>query len=138
MKVRLAPAERCLGTTSIQEAARAHARSRSVASCDKRDNYRKPKRVMVRYGTRMPDKMAFSKNISATGLFIQTNSVFKPGSTIQVHLQFPDRKFIMWARVRWAKRVPPQLTGIMTAGMGVQFVNPTPYWIDYYRESIEE
>ena len=116
----------------------AHTRSRSVASRDKRDNRRKPKRVMVRYGTRMADKAAFTRNISATGLFIQTNSVFKPGSTIQVHLQFPDRKFIMWARVRWARRVPPQLTGIMTAGMGVQFVDPTPYWINYYREYVEE
>ncbi len=49
---------------------------------------------------------------------------FKPGSTIQVHLLFPDRKFILWARVRWAKKVPPQLEGIIAAGMGVQFVEP--------------
>ncbi len=116
----------------------AHARLRSVASCDKRDNDRKPKRVMVRYGTRMADKAAFTRNISAAGMFIHTNSVFKPGSTLQVHLQFPDRKFIMWARVRWAKRVPPQLAGIMAPGMGVQFVDPSPDWIGYYRESIEE
>ncbi len=116
----------------------AHARSRSVASCDKRDNYRKPKRVKIRYGTRMADNTAFTRNISATGMFIQTNSVFKPGSTIQVHLQFPDRRFVMWARVRWAKRVPPQLIGIMAPGMGVRFVDPRPDWIDYYRESIEE
>ena len=44
----------------------------------------------------------------------------------------------MWARVRWAKKVPPQLTGIIAAGMGVQFVDLSPDWIDYYRESIEE
>ena len=116
----------------------ANARSHSVASCDKRDKHRNPKRVMVRYGTRMPDKTAFTKNISATGLFIQTNTVFKPGSTIQVRLQFDDRQFTMWARVRWAKKVPRQLTGIMAAGMGVQFVDPTPDWVAYYRESIEE
>ena len=116
----------------------AHARLRSVASCDKRDKHRNPKRVMVRYGTRMPDKTAFTKNISATGLFIQTNSVFKPGSTIQVHLLFPDQEFILWARVRWAKKVPPQLEGIVATGMGVQFVEPNQYWIDYYREYIEE
>jgi Tfp pilus assembly protein PilZ len=115
----------------------AHARSTSVAACDKRDQLRKPKRVMVRYGTRMPNKTAFTKNISATGLFIQTNSVFNPGSTIQVHLQFEDRRFVMWARVRWAKRVPAQLAGVMAAGMGVQFVDPTPDWVAYYRESID-
>ncbi len=115
-----------------------HARSRSVASCDKRDNYRKLKRVMVRYGTRMADKAAFSRNISATGLFIQTNSVFKPGSTIQVHLQFPDREFLMWARVRWAKRVPPQLIGIISPGKVVRIFDPRTDWIDYYREYIEE
>ena len=44
----------------------------------------------------------------------------------------------MWARVRWANTVPSQLTGVMASGMGVQFVDPTPDWIDYYRESIEQ
>lgn len=108
----------------------------SVGSSEKRDNERKPKRLMVRYGTRLTDKTAFTRNISATGLFLQTNSVLSPGSTIQVHLQFPDREFTMWARVRWAKKAPGQLSGLMGAGMGVQFMDPPDEWIEYFRSSL--
>jgi hypothetical protein len=66
-------------------------------------------------------------------MFLQTNSVLNPGSTIQVHLQFSDREFTMWARVRWAKKAPGQLSGLMAAGMGVQFMEPPEEWIQYFR-----
>src|SRR5262245_2288142 len=110
------------------------AQGRAVGAREKRDQERKPKRVMVRYGTRLTDKTAFTRNISASGMFLQTNSVLNPGSTIQVHLQFPDREFTMWARVRWAKKTPGQLAGLMGAGMGVQFIDPSDEWIEYFRE----
>jgi len=109
---------------------------RSVGRWEKRDHERKPKRVMVRYGTRLTDKTAFTRNISASGLFLQTNSVLGPGSTIQVHLQFPDREFTMWARVRWAKKAPGNLASLMGAGMGVQFMDPPDDWIEYFRSSL--
>ncbi len=87
---------------------------------------------MVRYGTRTPDKTAFTKNVSETGMFLQTNQVVKPGTTIQVQADFPDQTFTMWARVVWAKRVPPQLAALLGAGMGVCFIDPSPDWIEYY------
>lgn len=89
---------------------------------------------MVRYGTRTPDRTAFTKNVSETGMFLQTNSVFKPGTTIQVQAEFPDRTFTMWARVVWAKKVPPQLAHLLGSGMGICFIDPTSEWIQYYRE----
>lgn len=89
---------------------------------------------MVRYGTSTAEKTAFTKNVSETGLFVQTNQVFKPGTTIQVQIQFPDRTFSMWARVVWAKAVPPQLSHILECGMGVCFIDPTPEWLQHYRD----
>ena len=74
---------------------------------EKRHIKRAKRRVMVRFGTRTPDKTAFTKNLSETGMFLQTNTVFKPGTTIQVQAEFPDQTFSMWARVVWAKKVPP-------------------------------
>ena len=88
---------------------------------DKRSGNRAKRRLMVRYGTSAAEKTAFTKNVSETGLFVQTNQVFKPGSTIQVLIQFPDRSFSMWARVVWAKAVPPQLAHILECGMGICF-----------------
>jgi hypothetical protein len=101
---------------------------------DKRRIKRSLRRVMVRYGTRTPDRTAFTKNVSETGMFLQTNSVFKPGTTIQVQAEFPDRTFTMWARVVWAKKVPPQLAHLLGSGMGICFIDPTSEWIQYYRE----
>jgi hypothetical protein len=113
-------------------------KSSSVRSCDKRKDRRQRRRVMVRYGTRATDKTAFTRNISERGLFLQTNSVLMPGSTIQVRIQFPDREFHMWAKVRWAKKAPGQLVGIVAAGMGVKFIEPSPEWLDYYNAHIAD
>ena len=107
-------------------------KSSSVSSAEKRKDGRERRRVMVRYGTRATDKMAFTRNISERGLFLQTQSVMAPGSTIQVKVQFPDREFHMWARVRWAKRAPGQLAGIVASGMGIKFVEPSAEWLEYF------
>jgi Tfp pilus assembly protein PilZ len=99
---------------------------------EKRRIKRAKRRVMVRFGTRKVDKTAFTKNVSETGMFLQTNTVFKPGTTIQVQAEFPDQTFSMWARVVWAKKVPPQLAHILGSGMGVCFIDPAPEWLQYY------
>lgn len=101
---------------------------------EKRDIERAKKRLRVRYGVESPEKNAFTRNLSETGLFIGSNHVFKPGTTLQVEIGFPQRKFTMWARVVWARKVPAQLAHIVDCGMGLCFVDPTPEWIDFYRE----
>jgi len=102
------------------------------SEAEKRQLKRAKRRVMVRFGTRTTDKTAFTKNLSETGMFLQTNTVFKPGTTIQIQAEFPDQTFSMWARVVWAKKVPPQLAHILGSGMGVCFIDPSPDWLHYY------
>ena len=104
---------------------------------DKRELGRAKKRVMVRYGLEKPDRTGFTKNVSETGLYIKTNNVLKPGLTIQIELHFPDRKFSMWARVVWAKKVPPQLAHVLECGMGICFIDPSPEWVEYFRSWAE-
>jgi Tfp pilus assembly protein PilZ len=101
---------------------------------DKRRGSRARRRIMVKYGLSTADKTAFTKNLSETGLFIQTNSVFKPGTTIHVAIQFPNDTVSMWAQVVWAKVVPAQLAHVLECGMGVHFIDPTPDWINFFRE----
>ena len=101
---------------------------------ENRDRDRARKRTMVRYGIDKADRTGFTKDLSSTGLFIKTNHVFKPGTTIQVELTFPDRTFSMWARVVWAKKVPPQLAHVLECGMGVCFVDPDPDWITFFQQ----
>jgi hypothetical protein len=80
------------------------------------------------------DKQAFTRNISDTGLFIHTNAVMKPGTTIQVQIQFPDRMVSHWARVVWGKQVPQQLAHVVECGMGIKFIEPTPDWFEYFED----
>jgi len=101
---------------------------------DKRRDGRARRRLMVKYGLSTADKTAFTKNLSETGLFIQTNSVFKPGTTIHVAIQFPQETISMWAQVVWAKVVPPQLAHVLECGMGVRFIDPTPDWMAFFLE----
>ena len=88
---------------------------------------------MVKYGAQKLDRTAFTKNISETGLYIQTNHVFPPGTTLQVEIHMPDKVFSMWARVAWAKKVPPNLSHVLECGMGLTFIDPAPDWFDWFR-----
>jgi len=106
----------------------------AVSQNDKRAHNRAKRRMMVRYGASAADKTAFTKNVSETGLFLQTNQVFKPGSTIHVQIQFPKDTFSMWARVVWAKTVPVGLAHVLECGMGVCFIDPSPEWIAFFHE----
>ncbi len=101
---------------------------------NKRSLNRAKRRMMVRYGTSNADKTAFTKNVSETGMFLQTNTVFPPGSTIHVQIQFPKETFSMWARVVWAKTVPPQLAHVLECGMGLRFIEPSAEWIAFFHD----
>jgi hypothetical protein len=71
-------------------------------------------------------------NVSRTGAFIRTNQVFPPGRTIKVAFSFEGREVTLYARVVWAKKVPPQLAHLVHCGMGVRFVNPGPEWTEAF------
>jgi len=101
---------------------------------DKRSSDRLRKRLMVRYGVDSPTKMAFAADLSATGIQLKTNAVLRPGTTVQLELNFPDQTFTLWARVAWAKKVPPALAHTAHCGMGLEFVEPEAAWTSYFEE----
>ena len=94
---------------------------------------RSKRRLTVRFGIGKTDRTAFTRNISESGLFVQTHMALKPGTTIQVEIKFPDRQFCHLARVIWARQVPAQLAGVVEGGMGVCFIEPSPEWLEFYR-----
>jgi len=94
---------------------------------------RAKKRVMVRYGVTGLDRTGFTRNVSETGMAIQTNQVFAPGTMLQIEMKFPDRTVTLWARVVWAQRVPAALAHRLPCGMGVQFVDPGSEWPAYFK-----
>jgi len=86
----------------------------------------------VRFGTDTLDRTAFTMNVSLTGAFIRTNQVLSPGKTIKIEFAFPDRTLEVYAKVVWAKRVPPQMAHLLPCGMGVRFVQPGSDWFEAF------
>lgn len=91
-------------------------------------------RLLVRFGVRELDRSAVTKNVSASGLFVHTNHPYRPNTTVQISVQFPERTFHFWGRVIWAKQVPPQLAHVLDCGMGICFIEPSVEWIEFYSE----
>ena len=101
---------------------------------ENRRQKRASKRLMVRFGTRGPEKTDFTNNISDTGVYLSTNAVYQPGSTIEVSIHFPEKTWTFWAKVAWAKKVPPNLAHVLECGMGLQFVDPGEDWLTFYND----
>lgn len=87
---------------------------------DNRRLLRSRKRLSVRFGIDQLKHIGYTEDISSQGLFIQTASVLRPGTLLQIRLTTrDDRQVLMEGRVCWAKKVPPQFLRKMKAGMGV-------------------
>lgn len=91
---------------------------------DKRNLARKRKRVKVRFGTEAPTKIAFSDDISTSGVFIKTAAPEKPGTLLEIEITLPEEiKVLCTGRVHWAKRVPPNMLRLAgKGGMGVHIL----------------
>jgi hypothetical protein len=97
--------------------------SRSDTVTDKRYGVkRKHKRIPLRFGTDAPGKIAFTDDITHEGLFIRTGLVVAPGTRLVIELSPPEGRILLWAEVRWAKRIPPQMLHKMKGGMGVRIL----------------
>ena len=90
------------------------------------------KRVMVRFGVEVPEKAAFTTNLSEHGVLLQTNHVHPPGTILQVEIEPPDHsKLALLGRVVWVKRVPLRLQQVKSSTMGLYFDEPSQDWIDF-------
>jgi hypothetical protein len=99
---------------------------------------RKRRRLTVRFGVDGPDKTGFTRNISASGLFIQTNLPLPPGTILRMEIAFRDRTFALRGRVVWAKRVPAALAHVIECGMGIRYVQPPADFRDFFERWLEE
>ncbi len=72
-------------------------------------------------------------DISATGLFVQTNVKPSPGSVATLRLSLPGEKepVAMKARVARKKMVPPQLLAVAGGGVGFAITEPAEVYLDF-------
>ena len=91
---------------------------------EKRDIRRHKKRLSIRFGIDVPNRVAFTEDISKTGMFIKTPNITPPNTKIIIEFTFSnDQKVEIEARVMWAKKVPQNLFHLVKkSGMGVRFL----------------
>lgn len=91
---------------------------------DKRDIRRVRKRLSIRFGIDEAVRVAFTEDVSMTGMFIKTPNIVPPNSKIRIEFMLPDdSKVELEARVMWAKKVPHNLFHLVKkSGMGVHFL----------------
>ena len=102
---------------------------------DKRNLGRHRKRFSLRFGIGEPVRLAFTEDISSTGLFIKTTNICNPGTVVTVELNLNDEtKVVLEARVMWAKKVPPQMIHLVKkSGMGVRINRFVSGGMEYLR-----
>ena len=91
---------------------------------EKRSKDRVGKRLFVKFGKEKPEKVGFTEDVSPTGLFIKTTTVFQPGTVLRIELTLPDhRTLLMAGQVMWAKQVPQSMLRLIKkSGMGVRLM----------------
>jgi c-di-GMP-binding flagellar brake protein YcgR len=91
---------------------------------DKRDIKRHKKRISIRFGIDATNRIAFTEDISLTGMFIKTPNIVPPNSKIKISFELPGGATVeLEARVMWAKKVPQNMFHLVKkSGMGVRFL----------------
>ena len=89
-------------------------------------------RLRVSYGVAKAEFVGYADNVSETGLYINTNRVFKNGTRLVLEIEFPERTVPLVGEVVWAIRVPEHERSSMVCGMGVQFVRPEAWWPEFF------
>lgn len=91
---------------------------------EKRDIRRHKKRISIRFGIDEPNRVAFTEDISISGMFIKTPNIVPPNSKIRIVFELDgNQKVELEARVMWAKKVPQNLFHLVKkSGMGVRFL----------------
>lgn len=92
---------------------------------EKRDIRRHKKRLSIRFGIDDPNRVAFTEDISKTGMFIKTPNIAPPNTKIRIAFTLSDDQYVeIEARVMWAKKVPQNLFHLVKkSGMGVRFLH---------------
>ena len=83
-----------------------------------------PRRVQVRFWAEAnpgSSYAGYSRNISATGMFIATIHPHKPGTRMVIEFQEKGKSFEVYATVAHSAKVSPLLQSVRPSGMGVRF-----------------
>lgn len=99
---------------------------------------RLPKRLFTRiraeYGTDNLANRGLVLNLSSEGVFLSGRVLANSKVPMSIRLIPDDAEPIeLRGWMRWAKQSPPRLRNIVREGMGVQLIEPSATYIDYFK-----
>ncbi|NVN89966.1 MAG: PilZ domain-containing protein [Desulfuromonadales bacterium] len=91
---------------------------------DKRSPTRHKKRFSVHFGVEEANRVAFTEDVSLTGMFLRSLNVCPPNTKIRIEFLLEnENSVVLEARVMWAKKVPQNLFHLVKkSGMGVRIL----------------
>jgi hypothetical protein len=96
---------------------------------DKRTGPRRKTRLPARFGAERTERLGMVTDVSARGLYVQTNAVLSRGSEVRVQVRTPGGDPLeLQGRVMRTRRVAAALVTIATGGMGVRLSDPPADW----------
>ncbi len=104
-----------------------------------RVSYRKPVEFgLVRFGPppEPPKHKGYLVDLSDSGVFIETNYVFKSGIKVTLEIKDGGKCYKMEGVVTNPNKVPPALANKVKCGMGIRFANPDPELLKIYRDKV--
>jgi hypothetical protein len=91
---------------------------------DHRRPVRHKKRLSAHFGVGEANRVAFTEDLSMTGIFIRSLNVCPPNTKIKLEFLLEnENKVVLEGRVMWAKKVPQNLFHLVRkSGMGVHIL----------------
>ncbi len=93
-------------------------------SSDNRIRTRYRRRYIVRFGRETASCTGMILNLSTTGLFLASTSIYRPGNQLLLDFRVGGIPYTLEAVVRWARQAPPSLVRQVPSGMGIEIISP--------------
>jgi hypothetical protein len=100
----------------------------SVGGLRRRAEERRSRRLEIRFGPEAFDARGYSRNVSGHGMFLAAPKVYTPGTLLKIRVETLAGSFERWARVTWARRMPPEFAHTKPTGMGLRVFDGGPAW----------
>ncbi len=96
----------------------------------KRNRIRYWRRYVVRFGREKTDCTGVVLNLSVTGVFISSTSIFRPGVHLLLDFVVEGNPYHLEGVVRWARQAPASLARQIPSGMGIELLSPPEAYIE--------
>jgi hypothetical protein len=96
---------------------------------EKRREKRLKKRVLVKFGESVLERIGFTSNLSKSGLYINSTQIYPSGRKIQILLSDGNYNFSLKGEVKWSIKYPSHFHSYIPSGMGI-IIKEAPG--DYY------